>query len=121
MSYIQLSCEKHLSDTQTSYVVAGAPLKITDIKLTCTAQSASDTANFGFVISVGGTTVASRINNVAGGAFVADTVETLTISNGDKLSLEAGDVIKVVATKTGSPTALSARVDFIGELSRDFS
>ena len=121
MSYIQLSCEKHLTATQTSYVVAGAPIKITDIKLTCTAQGADNSDNYEFVISVGGTTVASRQNNVAGGPYVADAVETLTISNSDKLSLAAGDVIKVVATKGGSATALSARVDFIGELSRDFS
>jgi hypothetical protein len=112
--------EKHLADTQTSYIVAPVPLLITDLKLVSTAAIGSDTNNYEIVVSVGGTTIASRQNNVAGGAFVADAVETLTLSNQDKLLLDAGDVIKCVATKTGT-ISISCRLDFACELARDFS
>ncbi len=118
--YVQLSMEKHLSDTQTSYIVAPVPMLIKDLKFVSTAAGADNSNNYAFVVSVGGSTIASRQNNVAGGAFVADTMETLTLSNQDKLLLDAGDVIKCVATKTGSLT-ISARLDFVCELARDYS
>ena len=118
--YVQLSMEKHLSDTQTSYIVAPVPLLISDLKFVSTAAGADNSNNYAFVISVGGSTIASRQNNVAGGAFVADTVETLTLSNQDKLLLDAGDVIKCVATKTGT-LSISCRLDFVCELARDYS
>lgn len=120
MSYQQLSMEKHISDTQTSYIVAGSAMRIRELKFVSTAAGADNSNNYAFVISIGGTTIASRQNNVAGGAFVADTVETLTLSNQDKLLVSAGDVIKCVATKTGTLT-ISARLDFVCELARDYS
>ena len=119
--YVQLSMEKHLTATQTSYIVAPVPLLITDLKLVSTAAAADNSDNYAIVVSVGGTTIASRQNNVAGGAFVADTVETLTLSNPDKLLLEAGAVIKCVATKNASAPNMSCRLDFACELARDFS
>ena len=119
--YLQLSMEKHLTGTQTSYIVAPVPLLITDLKLVSTAAAANDSNNYEIIVSVGGTTIASRQNNVAGGAFVADAVETLTLSNQDKLLLDAGAVIKCVATKAGSAPDMSCRLDFACELARDFS
>ena len=119
--YVQLSMEKHLTGTQTSYIVAPVPLLITDLKLVSTVAAASDTNNYEIIVSVGGTTIASRQNNVAGGGFVADAVETLTLSNQDKLLLDAGAVIKCVATKNGSAPDMSCRLDFACELARDFS
>lgn len=119
--YVQLSMEKHLTGTQTSYIVAPVPLLITDLKLVSTAAAANDTNNYEIIVSVGGTTIASRQNNVAGGAFVADAVESLTLSNPDKLLLDAGAVIKCVATKAGSAPDMSCRLDFACELARDFS
>tara|TARA_Y100000114_G_scaffold31172_1_gene26789 strand:+ start:314 stop:658 length:345 start_codon:yes stop_codon:yes gene_type:complete len=113
--------EKHLTATQTSYIVAPVPLLITDLKLVSTVAGADNTDNYAIVVSVGGTTIASRQNNAAGGAFVADAVETLTLSNPDKLLLEAGAVIKCVATKNGSAPNMSCRLDFACELARDFS
>lgn len=119
--YVQLSMEKHLTATQTSYIVAPVPLLITDLKLVSTAAAADNTNNYEIIVSVGGTTIASRQNDVSGGAFVADTVETLTLSNQDKLLLDAGAVIKCVATKAGSAPNMSCRLDFACELARDFS
>ena len=98
--YVQLSMEKHLTDTQTSYVTAGAPMLIDEIKLTSTAFTAHDTNKYTFEITVGGTVVAQRDTNVAGGDLVADTAETLTLQNTDKLSLVAGSVIKCAVSYT---------------------
>ena len=70
---------------------------------------------------MGGTTIAERVNNVAGGAYVDGTSEALTFQNQASLLLNAGDVIRIDATKGSSAANLKGSINIICELARDFS
>ena len=122
MSYFQINREFSLSASVTKlYEAVGADCRIRAIRLVTDGQAAHNTDNYTFTISVGGTTIAERVNNVAGGAYVDGTSEALTFQNQGSLLLDAGAVIRIDATKGGSAGNLTGSIAIICELARDFS
>ena len=122
MSYFQITRNFSVSATTTKlYEAVGADCRIRAIRLVTDGQTADNSANYTFEISVGGTTIASRVNNVAGGAYVDGVSEALTLQNQASTALNAGDVIRIDATKASSAANLKGSINIICELSRDFS
>ena len=122
MSYFQISRDFNVSATTTKlYEAVGADCRIREIRFVTETQTADNTNNYLFEVSVGGTTIASRQNNVAGGAYTDGVSEALTLQNQGSLLLSAGDVIRIDATKAGSAANLKGSFNIICELARDFS
>jgi hypothetical protein len=113
----------HISAAMTAYIVAPVPMRVSAIRLCSTALAADGSAYYTITIANGSDTVASRTTDSgsSGTDLVADAVENLTLSNQDKLFLDAGDKLKITVAKASSPAAISVNLNFYCHAERDYS
>lgn len=108
--------------TKTAYVIANAPMRVDAIRLNSTGFAANGTNHVTISVLNGATSVASRTTDSgsSGTSLSADTQENLTLSNVDKLYLNAGEFLKITYVIAGT-VALNTAINVHCELARDLS
>ena len=111
------------ASTRVAYCVANQPLRIDAVRICSNGLTAHGTNHITLTVASGGSTIATRTTNTgaSGTSLVADTEESLTLSNQDKLQLAAGDIIKITYTVGGTVSATDFSINIPCTLARDFS
>ena len=109
--------------TKTAYCIADAPMRLKAVRINSTGLTKDATNAVTLSVLKGADTICSRSTDTdtAGHAdLVADTAESLTLSNQDELYINAGEFFKITYVVTGT-VALNIAVNLHCELARDLS
>ena len=111
------------ASTRVAYCIANEPLRIDAVRICSEALATDGTNHITLTVAVGGSTIATRTTDsgASGSNLVADTPESLTLTNQDKLHLAAGDVIKITYTVGGTVSSTDFSINIPCTLARDFS
>lgn len=109
--------------TRVAYAIANEPLRIDAVRICSDGLTADGTNHITLDVSVGGSSIAARTTNsgASGTSLVADTQESLTLTNQDKLHLAAGDIVKITYTVGGTVSSTDLSINLPCTLARDFS